>query len=63
MQNENAKEFASLFFCFNLCLRFNSISPAGQRYAGPIPPLRIRSVCAAQHLAVVGLGQIMKGSH
>lgn len=45
MQNENAKEFALLsallfslfFFWCNLCLRFNSISPAGQRYAHPLP--------------------------
>lgn len=44
MQNENAKElsllsallFSSLFWC-NLRLRFNSISPAGQRYAHPLP--------------------------
>lgn len=46
MQNENAKEFSLLsallfslfFFWCNLCLRFNSISPAGQRYTHPLPP-------------------------
>lgn len=45
MQNENAKElsllsallFSLFFFWCNLCLRFNSISPAGQRYAHPLP--------------------------